>query len=145
MKKSTLLLALSALSLGLRAQITAPSFKMYSNYDFLPGEKIIFEDNFTDDQDGEFPAHWILQKGQGIINKVNNDPAFFLTEGNYVRASPRMKTEKGYLPQDFTIEFDFYTLPDHSAIPSLLFTTSDDQSRNIQFGKEVGRVEFVKI
>src|ERR1700690_4275886 len=33
------------------------TLKTYSNYDFVPGEQVVFEDNFTDDQDGEFPAH----------------------------------------------------------------------------------------
>jgi len=33
----------------------AASLKTYANYDFVPGEKIVFEDNFTEDQDGEFP------------------------------------------------------------------------------------------
>jgi OOP family OmpA-OmpF porin len=120
------------------------SLKTYSNYDFVPGEKVIFDDNFIDDQDGEFPAHWILNKGQGIVNKVNGaDQAFFLTEGNYVRVAPRMKSEKGYLPQDFTIEFDFF-FTDNSYGPVLLFTTKDDQNRNIQFGKDVNSGYFPK-
>src|ERR1700688_755992 len=38
--------------------------KAYSNYDFVPGDTILFEDNFSDDQDGEFPAHWELKAGQ---------------------------------------------------------------------------------
>ena len=113
----------------------------YSNYDFVPGEQVVFEDPFTDDQDGEFPAHWRLNKGQGIINKVQSDQAFFLTEGNYVRVAPRMKTEKDYLPENFTIEFDFYH-PQGAYPPVLLFSTSDNQSRNIGFGTEVGTSYF---
>jgi OmpA-OmpF porin, OOP family len=113
----------------------------YSNYDFVPGEQVVFEDHFTDDQDGEFPEHWKLDRGQGIINKVQGEQAFFLTEGNYVRVAPRMKTEKDYLPDNFTIEFDFY----HAAgtyNPTLLFSTSDNQSRNITFGTEVSTGYF---
>ena len=68
------------------------TFKTYSNYDFVPGEQVVFEDDFTDDQDGEFPAHWRLNKGQAIVNKIDSVQAFFLTEGNYVRVDPRMKT-----------------------------------------------------
>ncbi len=113
----------------------------YSNYDFVPGEQVVFEDHFTDDQDGEFPEHWRLNKGQGIINKVQGEQAFFLTEGNYVRVAPRMKTEKDYLPENFTIEFDFYH-PQGAYPPVLLFSTSDNQSRNIGFGTEVGTSYF---
>ena len=34
------------------------SFKTYANYDVVPGNKIIFEDNFSEDADREFPTHW---------------------------------------------------------------------------------------
>src|SRR5947199_32190 len=37
--------------------------RAYNNYDFIPGDTILFEDHFTDDQDGEFPAHWNLGAG----------------------------------------------------------------------------------
>ena len=47
-----------------------------------------------------------------------------------------MQTEKGYLPENFTIEFDFYSTPG-AYKPVLLFTTSDNQSRNIGFGTSV--------
>ena len=112
------------------------TLKTYSNYDFVPGEQVVFEDNFTDDQDGEFPAHWRLNAGQAIINKVDSAAAFFLTEGNYVRVAPRMKTEKDYLPENFTIEFDFYSTPG-AYKPVLLFTTSNKESRNIGYGTSV--------
>lgn len=94
------------------SQITEPSsIKVYQNYDFIAGEKIIFTDNFQDDQDGEFPSHWKLQKGQAIINKVDGKPTLMLTDGNYAVVYPRMKTEK-YLTSNFTLEFDFIFKPD---------------------------------
>ena len=113
----------------------------YSNYDFVPGEQVVFEDHFTDDQDGEFPAHWHLTKGQAVINKIGQDQAFFLTEGNYVRVAPRMKTEKDYLPENFTVEFDFYPTQG-SYFPMLMFTTDKDETRNIQFGTDVNTGYF---
>jgi OOP family OmpA-OmpF porin len=111
------------------------TLKTYANYDFVPGETVVFEDHFTDDQDGEFPAHWKLLAGQGILNKVDSLEAFSLTEGNYVRVGPRMKTEKDYLPDSFTIEFDFYA--DGGYPPVLLFTTTNGESRNVGFGTSV--------
>ncbi|MDR3716341.1 MAG: OmpA family protein [Puia sp.] len=118
------------------------SLTTYANYDFVPGDPVIFEDNFTDDADGEFPAHWTLERGQGILNKVTGVEAFCLTEGNYVRVGPRMKTPTNYLPGDFTIEFDFFANNGYS--PTILFSTADNQSRNISFGKEVGTGYFPK-
>ena len=84
-----------------------PSIKTYQNYDFVPGDTVLFADDFTEDQDGEFPSHWTLSNGQAVINKVEGKPAFFLTEGNYCHVDPRMKT-KTYLTDPFTIEFDYY-------------------------------------
>jgi OOP family OmpA-OmpF porin len=133
--------ALPGSTQGATAPAGPVSLTAYANYDFVPGEQVVFEDHFTDDQDGEFPAHWHLDKGQAIINKVAGDPAFFLTQGNYVRVAPRMKTEKDYLPENFTVEFDFY--PTEGAyMPMLLFTTDKDEGRNIQFGKEVSTGYF---
>lgn len=100
-----------------------PTIKVYQNYDFVPGDKILFEDHFTDDADGEFPAHWELVSGQALINKVaKTDPAFFLTEGNYVRVKPRMKAEK-YLTDPFTIEFDYYHIPGAYGLMTMLMRT----------------------
>ena len=82
-------------------------FKAYQNYDFVPGDKVVFEDDFRADQDGEFPAHWKLEAGQAVVNKVQGEPAFLLTEGNYVKVAPRVKSQS-YLGDTFTVEYDFY-------------------------------------
>ncbi len=79
----------------------------YQNYDFVPGDSIIFADDFTEDMDGEFPSHWTLSKGQAVVNKINGVAAFLLTEGNYCQVNPRMKTPS-YLTDPFTIEFDYF-------------------------------------
>ncbi|HEY9000261.1 MAG TPA: OmpA family protein [Mucilaginibacter sp.] len=85
----------------------AAGIGVYQNYDFVAGDKIIFNDDFTADQDGEFPAHWELAKGQAIMNTQKGKKAFLLTDGNYVYVSPRMKTSS-YLGNEFTLEYDNY-------------------------------------
>jgi hypothetical protein len=117
------------------------AIKAYSNYDFVPGDTILFEDNFSDDQDGEFPAHWKLQAGQGVINKMNGAAALVLTEGNFVRVSPRMKKEKNYIPANFTIEFDFYANGGYFP-PNVMFQSDDGVDKNIEFGQEVTTYYF---
>ncbi|HSZ87261.1 MAG TPA: OmpA family protein [Puia sp.] len=84
-----------------------PDIKTYQNYDFVPGDSIVFYDDFIGDRDGEFPSHWDLEKGQAVLNKVAGTPAFFLTEGNYAQVYPLMKTPH-YLSNTFTVEFDYY-------------------------------------
>ena len=121
---------------------TPVSLKTYNNYDFVPGDQIIFEDNFVDDADGEFPTHWSLEKGQAVVNKIGGMQAFCLTEGNYVQVGPRMKTPDNYLPENFTIEFDFFPT-DGAYSPGLLFSGGDNAGQ-IFFGKEVSTSYFEK-
>ncbi|MCO5948096.1 OmpA family protein [Mucilaginibacter flavidus] len=83
-----------------------PAFKTYQNYDFVPGEQIVFEDNFTDDTNGEFPSHWKLVNGQAVMNRVDDKPSLLITDGNYGVVAPRMKKDH-YLGDSFTLEFDF--------------------------------------
>ncbi|MEO6916271.1 MAG: OmpA family protein [Chitinophagaceae bacterium] len=110
MKKIFFLLGFCCSVLFIHAQDAdskTTSISSYQSYDFVPGDKVLFEDLFTDDRDGEFPARWELTKGQAVVNKLEGTPAFFLTEGNFVRVGPRMKTH-AYLSEPFTIEFDYY-------------------------------------
>lgn len=79
----------------------------YQNYDFIPGNKILFEDEFTDDQSGEFPTHWNLTSGQAILNMQGADKAFFMTDGNYCRVFPLMKNDS-YLTSNFSVEYDVF-------------------------------------
>jgi outer membrane protein OmpA-like peptidoglycan-associated protein len=118
----------------------APSIKSYQNYDFVPGDTVLFADDFTEDQDGEFPSHWTLQKGQAVVNTVAGKPSFCLTQGNYYHVSPRMKTA-AYLGDAFTIEFDTYCDENNSEqgspILDLTYTDKDGNS-------EDGGIEFNK-
>lgn len=122
------------------------SFHSYQNYDFVPGDTIIFSDDFTEDQDGEFPAHWNLADGQAVVNKVQEKPVFCLTQGNYCRVYPRMKTA-AYLSDPFTIEFDTYTdgEGDESPILFLGYTNADGDHGegmvSFERGDEEGRGE----
>jgi OmpA-OmpF porin, OOP family len=84
-----------------------PALTSYQNYDFVPGNNILFEDEFTDDESGEFPTHWNLKAGQAILNMQGKDKAFFLTDGNYCRVYPLMKNDS-YLTKNFSIEYDYY-------------------------------------
>ena len=89
------------------ASSDTPSLKLYQNYDFVPGDTILFADDFTDDQEGEFPSHWSILNGQGMVNKSGDKMVFNLLEGNYAKVKPRMKTAN-YLGNAFTIEFDLF-------------------------------------
>jgi outer membrane protein OmpA-like peptidoglycan-associated protein len=83
------------------------AIKAYQNYDFTPGAAILFADDFSGTQDGEFPDRWELISGQGVMNTAQGFPSFLLTDGNYVRVNPRIKN-KNYLSDQFTVEFDYF-------------------------------------
>jgi outer membrane protein OmpA-like peptidoglycan-associated protein len=114
---------------------SSASVAAYQNYDFVPGDTVLFADNFSEDQDGEFPSHWNLEKGQGVMNTVADRPSFCLTEGNYFHVSPRMKTAS-YLGNAFTIEFDTYCDENNSEQGSpILYLTYVDANGNSQDGQ----------
>lgn len=121
---------------GAGASDSQPSFKAYQNYDFIPGDKIVFEDDFSGDMDGEFPAHWKLDRGQGVVNLMQGAPVFALTDGNYARVSPRMRTDS-YLGDAFTIEFDFYPKAGGYEQFIVFLEESADTESRVTFGQEV--------
>jgi OOP family OmpA-OmpF porin len=109
------------------SETTTPSaaFKTYQNYDFIPGEKILFEDNFLSDADGEFAAHWELQAGQAVVNKVADKTALLITEGNYGWVTPFLKQKK-YLGNEWTVEFDNWR--NNQAYPIILFLQDENHN-----------------
>jgi outer membrane protein OmpA-like peptidoglycan-associated protein len=99
----------------------APTIKAYQNYDFVPGDKIVFEDHFDTDEEGEFPAHWHLAQGQATMNTFDNHKVFLLTDNN-TKVIPAIKA-KAYLTDSFTIEFDTYSKDDYG--PALGFYNAE--------------------
>jgi outer membrane protein OmpA-like peptidoglycan-associated protein/curli biogenesis system outer membrane secretion channel CsgG len=96
----------------------------YQNYDFTPGDTILFADDFSTTQEGEFPDRWELVNGQAVVNNAQGRPAFVLTDssnGGYARVAPRIKN-KSYLSAPYTIEFDLY--PPTSSYGTVLFFES---------------------
>jgi OmpA-OmpF porin, OOP family len=82
------------------------SLDAYQNYDFVPGENIVFEDDFAGDELGEFPSHWSLVDGQATLNVVDDKRALLISSnGTYVK--PLIKNPT-YLTDTFTIEFDHF-------------------------------------
>mgnify|MGYP002387898519 FL=1 len=78
------------------------SLQSYSKYDFIPGEKVIFFDDFSQDAVGDFPALWNTN-GSAEIVTTNLFP------GNWMRfVMDECVWTDGLLklPENYTIEFD---------------------------------------
>ncbi|HVS92182.1 MAG TPA: OmpA family protein [Mucilaginibacter sp.] len=78
----------------------------YKNYDFVPGDKIIFQSNLQDESVGEIPSQFILNHGQMDIQQVDGENVIHIPAGAGATMMPRMKTT-AYMPDQFTVEFDF--------------------------------------
>ncbi|MFH0843469.1 MAG: FISUMP domain-containing protein [Bacteroidota bacterium] len=77
-----------------------------SKYDFIPGEKVIFFDDFTSESIGDFPAQW-LTNGSGEIVTLEKYPGKWLHITKMGYFIPEAKED---FTENFTIEFDFIPL-----------------------------------
>ena len=79
---------------------------VWSRFDFIPGDEVIFEDApSADEENGEFPSRWDLVEGNCEIIEVNGEKVIAFPQGGSI--IPYLKNAKDdYLPEVFTIEFD---------------------------------------
>jgi outer membrane protein OmpA-like peptidoglycan-associated protein len=79
-----------------------PGLQSYSKYDFIPGEKVIFYEDFSQDAVGDFPALWNTN-GSAEVVTTNLYP------GNWMRFIMRECVWTDALlklPDNYTIEYD---------------------------------------
>jgi outer membrane protein OmpA-like peptidoglycan-associated protein len=75
----------------------------------VPGDEVIFEDApGADEENGEFPSRWDLVKGQVEIANVNGENVLMFIDGQPEIVPYLKNPSEDYLPDIFTIEFDFY-------------------------------------
>ena len=80
-----------------------PGLQSYSVYDFVPGDKVLLYEDFSQDAVGDFPALWTTNQS-GEINTLSVAPGNWLnlnsTEGNWWFLKPIE------FPKNFIVEFD---------------------------------------
>ncbi len=47
--------------------------RIWSKYDFVAGEKVIFEDDLSGEESGEFPSRWDLLSGSAEVSSLVNE------------------------------------------------------------------------
>jgi len=95
----------------------------WSKYDFVPGDKIIFEDNLIGEENGEFPSRWDLVQGS-VENAEFGGENVIMFRGGSPTIIPYLKNSNiDYLPDVFTVEFDLY-------IPGNSFTVFFSDRKN---------------
>lgn len=101
-------------------------FGIYSNFTFVPGNKLLFYDDFETDALGDFPANWETG-GSGEVVTIKGSEDKWLS---IVRRSGYLPTMEHILPENYTIEFDLVNNGYGAGKPSskLFFTLLSNKS-----------------
>ncbi|NNK74360.1 MAG: OmpA family protein [Flavobacteriaceae bacterium] len=83
------------------------NLEIYSKFDFVPGDKLLFFDDFSQDFIGDFPSKWNTN-GSGEVVRINK------VEGNWFEIKPGYNVYyiplmNQALPEEYTVEFDIFT------------------------------------
>jgi outer membrane protein OmpA-like peptidoglycan-associated protein len=110
--------------------------QIQSKFDFIPGEKVIFFDDFTTENIGDFPAQWTTN-GSGEIVTTSNFPGrwFQITKAGYY--IPDVDPE---FTENFTVEFDIVAsniVNSETAVGISFFILSGDR-KNPGYGSQPG-------
>src|SRR5690242_4626792 len=87
-------------------KVKPPSVQTYKNFDFVPGDQIIFESDLADEETGEIPSQFTVSEGQMDVQQEDGENVIHVPKGPGVVMTPRM-TKTTYMPDKFTIELDF--------------------------------------
>lgn len=113
------------------SQVTYPAnsglYASWGKYDFVPGDKVLFEDNFIGEDKGEFPAHWRAAKGTVEVAIYGSENALELVD-NGTSISPLMAGEN-WLPETSAIEMDLFFASDNPKVTYEIYLV-DDAGKN---------------
>jgi outer membrane protein OmpA-like peptidoglycan-associated protein len=107
------------------------SLKAYSKFDFVPGDKILYAEDFSQDAIGEFPAKWNTD-GSGEVVTLEGVPGKWL---NLIERTTYESPYRSKLPENFTIEYDLITeYKDDQGVPNINTIIYREPEKNRQTG-----------
>ncbi|MGN6193334.1 MAG: OmpA family protein [Ginsengibacter sp.] len=114
------------------AKAKPASMTTYRNYDFVAGDKIIFQPDLSDEPDAELPARFIVKTGNAEIQTFEGEKVLHLQADGHATVAPLMNSDK-YLPDQYTLEFDMMLENDASYFQYVSeflveFRKADDQN-----------------
>lgn len=115
----------------------AETFKSYSRYDYIPGDEIVYAEDFLQDVVGEFPLKWVTNSRGETVTIQGMEGKWLRMFQNSMFLSPYFKN----LPENFTAEFDlilnFFDKELNYVFPEINFTLLNEAA-----GDEKGRKFF---
>lgn len=115
------------------AQQDPQDIKSYSKFDFVPGEKIIVEEDFSKDAVGDFPDKWNTKTSAEVVT-LNNRPGHWLCMKQDGIFFPEYIPT---LPDNFTFQMDVIANDDVPNIATLYVTLAGakDASEHFNLGE----------
>jgi OOP family OmpA-OmpF porin len=92
---------------GAEVQEAKPQLK-WSKFDFVPGDRVIFEDDLVGEENGEFPSRWDLVTGTVEVAEFGGENVIMFRDGAPSIVPYFKEAKEDYLPDVFTVEFDLY-------------------------------------
>ncbi|VAW10843.1 Flagellar motor rotation protein MotB [hydrothermal vent metagenome] len=116
------------------------SIKVYSKFDFVAGDKLLFFDDFGNDFTGDFPSKWNSNgSGEIVLMGDTHEKWMELKSGSgtfYIPDTPD-------LPDEFTVEFDFLTTGlDRKTSSGSYFIIRLDDNNGLTIGKNLAIMEI---
>lgn len=89
-------------SSGSTATTGPKTLQVYSKFDFVPGDKLLFVDDFSNDFIGDFPSKWNTNGGGEMVTIDGSTSKWFaINPGSFV-----VPLTNFTLPEEYTIELD---------------------------------------
>ncbi len=83
----------------------AEDMTLYTKYDFVPGDRVIFFDDLSGEEEGEFPSRWNLDRGVFEIARMGGKYWILCTDQGYIRP----KVPEAPFPEKYTVELEYYS------------------------------------
>ena len=114
-----------------------------TKFDYVPGDKVLFFDDFTQDELGEFPARWKLKLGTFEVAEMSSQRWLRCTsvDGTVAMKTAAMPT----LPEYWTLEFDFYCPETQSNVLTVQGLKGDSEIWNAVYTGDAGRFQTGEI
>lgn len=108
------------------------NIQLYSKFDFVPGEKVIAYEDFSQTSIGDFPLEWNTNSSAEVVTLGDQSYKwFFMTKDGFFQ--PEFITD---MPENFTIEFDVFNRYRSSNILEYQFQIAASENPRAELSEE---------